>query len=101
MAQVFTFEFSFRHQVHSAIATVRTIGGEWAVSIQVLGDGLPHIVPEGEMLIRFSNASRSPSAAPRPGFNELERTVREAVAVHLRRGASPDADIASRPAKEA
>jgi hypothetical protein len=84
MAQVFTLDFTYRHFIHSAIITVRDAGNDHSVSAQLLGSGLAHIVPDGELNFRLSNASRQPAAAPRPGYNELESVLREAVTRHLR-----------------
>jgi hypothetical protein len=84
MAQVFTLDFTYKHFVHSAIITVRDAGNDQSVSAQLLGSGLAHIVPDGELSFRLSNASRQPAAAPRAGYNELESVLREAVTRHLR-----------------
>ncbi|GAB4093689.1 hypothetical protein [Flaviaesturariibacter terrae] len=88
MAQVFTLDFTYRNFQLSAIVTVRQVGDDHSVSAQLLGSGLQNIVPDGELNFRLSNASRQPSAAPRPGYNELEQALRSAVGRYLQRAAA-------------
>ncbi|TCZ72257.1 hypothetical protein [Flaviaesturariibacter aridisoli] len=87
MAQVFNLDFTYRSFVHSAIITVRQVGNDHSVVAQILDSSLRHIVPDGELNFRLSNASRQPTAAPRPGYNELETALRTAVSQHLHRTA--------------
>jgi len=84
MSQIFTLDFTYRHFVHSAIVTIRSQGCDHRVSAQLLGNNLRHIVPEGELSFRLSNATRQPAAAPRPGYNEVEQAIRAAVIRYLR-----------------
>jgi hypothetical protein len=84
MAQVFTLDFIYKHFVHSAIVSVRALGNDFSVSVQLLENGLAHIVPDGELNFRLSNASRRPAINPRPGYNELESALREAITRRLR-----------------
>lgn len=88
MAQVFTLDFTYRNFVHSAIITLRQVGNDHSVSAQVLDSDLRHLVPEGELNFRLSNASRQPTAAPRAGYNELESALRSAVNRYLRDSSS-------------
>jgi hypothetical protein len=84
MAQVFTLEFIFRHFVHTAVFTIRSSGSDHSITAQLIGTDLADIVPDGELNFRLSNASRQPVVAKRPGYNELEQSLREAVTRHLR-----------------
>ena len=85
MAQVFTLDFTYRNFTHSAIVTVRQVGNDHSVAAQVLDSALRHIVPEGELNFRLSNAIRQPAVTPRAGYNELEGALRVAVSRYLRR----------------
>ena len=89
MAQVFTLDFVYRNFIHGATATVRSEGvGDFSVNVQLLGTDLSDVLPEGELNFRMSNASRRPATALRPGYNELEQSVRAAVTGYLRKNAA-------------
>ncbi|GAA4341248.1 hypothetical protein [Flaviaesturariibacter amylovorans] len=84
MAQIFTLDFSYQGINHSAVVSVRSVGPDQSVHVQLGDDALGHLVPEGELSFRLSNATRRPMAAPRPGYNELEHLLRTAVLQRLR-----------------
>lgn len=84
MANVFTTSFRYKGITYSALISMRPVGADHSVQVQIFDKALHHLVPDGEFHFRISTGLRK-APDPKSGVDrELVQAIREAVLKHVK-----------------